>query len=219
MRAYLSTKIAFIAAIPIVLTACSGTDNRTDLSQLPNGFSCPVIPTGLSPPGTVYRETPEGTVFTVYVPNPAPPLRSSSFGNITSSGQKEVKASLVAKLIKLPVSANASADTKYTVTQNYTGTVFLDTTDSDVQPIIDKAKQLSPPMANDKYYIVREVMSATGIEYAFNKDISDSFGATIPVKVVQVNPNASYTNTGKFSYNVTFTPPAYACSKSETIIM
>jgi hypothetical protein len=128
-------------------------------------------------------------------------------------------ASIVAKLIKINVGGNASTETKYTIKQNYKGVTFLNTSDQDVKSIILQAKQISPPAANNKYYIVREIMTATGIEYDFDRDISDSFGANIPVKVVQVDPKATYTNTGKFAYNITFSSPVFACSKSGEVSM
>jgi hypothetical protein len=212
--------VAFSASLPFVLGVSSCAPGpkyiNNDLPLGP-GWTCVTLPTSLSPPGTIYRVDPSGATFIV---SPAPAnlrtLPPSPFANPQISRNINISANVLASLLNIG-DIKGSGDTEYSVSRNFSGMQTVATADDDITNMLASFTRSHTPTPNNTYYVVRQVVTATGLDYKFGSDINASFNADLKVKVGQVNPNAAYTTANGFSFTESFSSPVNVCSKSEAI--
>lgn len=201
------------AAVGVILTGCHLTPTAPEAiaAGLGPGWNCLATPSAFDGAGVVFRVTPDGTKFTVEDFSQEAGLQRAPWVAPTATQTVSIGAGVIAQLIGVPASGNASASDKYTVRESFGGAEQINTTDVGVDGVVNAFYAKQNLDHTQRYYLVRRAVTAKSVKYDFDKDISASFGADLAVKVVQVKPNASYSRNGGFHYDATFDVPQNVC--------
>src|SRR5262249_30709355 len=155
------------------------------------------------------------TKFTVTDVSADVDVRQAPWIEPTATKKVNIDASIIAGLIGVPVSGQASGADKYTVKQSFSDAQEVNTTDDGVanaKEAFYKRRGLDP---RERYYLVRRAIIARSVQYDFDKDLSTSFGADIRLQVVSAKPTASYSAQDGFHYKNTFSKPENVCILAE----
>lgn len=214
-------RLSALAAIGLLSVGCNpAAPPAPPISDnIGHGWNCLTTPTAFDGVGTIFRVTPEGTKFTVTNQSDKVDIQAAPWIQPTAVKTVSVGAGVVAELIAIPVSANASLSNKYTIRQSFADAQEVNTTDFGVADL--KAAFLSRPGLDrtQRYYLVRRAIVAKSVQYDFDHDLSSSFGVDVAIEVVKVKPNASYSNIGGFHYKDTFPSPQNVCILAESLVL
>lgn len=181
------------------------------------GWNCLAAPSAFDGPGTIFRVTSDGAKFTVTDLGSQAGVRREPFAAPTATQTVEVSAGVVAQIIGVPLSAEASIADRFRVEQTFSGAEELNTTDDGVRGVVDAFYARRDLDRRQRYFLVRRAVVARNVRYDFNRDLSGSLGVDLAVEVARVKPSARYSRTGGFHYEDTFTQPQNVCVLAEAL--
>lgn len=181
------------------------------------GWNCLAAPSAFDGPGTIFRVTSDGTKFTVTELGSQAGVRREPFAAPTATQTVEVGAGVVAQIIGVPLSAEASVTDRFRVEQAFGGAEELNTTDDGVRGVVDAFYARRDLDRRQRYFLVRRAVVARSVRYDFDRDISGSLGVDIAVEVARIKPSARYSRTGGFHYEDTFAQPQNVCILAEAL--
>ncbi|WP_349606854.1 hypothetical protein [Cupriavidus sp. DF5525] len=208
MRAQVSWLVIATAAISGCLP--KATTHVVD-SNLGPGWNCLATPSAFDGPGVIFRVTQDGTKFTVVDSTTEAAVERAPFAATKAGKTTTISADIVARMIGMPLSVDGKAASKYVVEQSFSGAEELNTVDDKVSTIISKFYSRTDLDPSQRYYLVRRAIVARSVKYDFDRDISDSFGTDLALKVVSIKPSASYNSSNGFHYQDTFAVPQNVC--------
>lgn len=210
-----NVKFGLTALAGLSLMGCHS--NPVSPIALGPGWNCLATPSAFNGAGVVFMVDPNGAKYTVADYSSVANVRLGPAPNISASKTYNMSAGLLAQVLKIPLKLDVSENESYKVTQSYSGGREANIDQDGANAVIRVFSTRSDLLPKNRYYLVRGALTATAVKYDFDRDISTSFGADLPIKVVTVSPNAKYESTNGFHYSDSFTQPVNVCIEPETM--
>jgi hypothetical protein len=172
--------------------------------MLPDGWQFYSRPNNLELPGTIFRIDRDGKRFIV------DHLRPQTSSSPEPGGSKvesiATKTGVVARLLGLePLSTDLSAGRTKVLQYEITGPVRVSTSDAQIDKVLTPALKALKYLPKNRYYVVREVRSATALRFTLTSEQIGELGAKAAVMTgVQAGITFSEKNAGTYELTQAF---------------
>lgn len=238
---------AFVAtlAATVVLGGCQDSTSTGALATsiaatpgfvpgVPPGYTCPLVPNGFDPAGSIYRLDATNTYYRVKDFSKDPAVlamngyrRDVAISNYVLNDKQTSTVGLSYEILKnaLPgLTASGSGDFKKEVAVNITvedmkGEVIDDTV---ADHIVDWFEKNIKPKPGNRYFIVRETVRAGAVSYSLKQDDIAKLGGKAQIeKLADAKADVTFKdNNGLFEIKQTFTPERIpVCIKSAELLV
>lgn len=185
-----------------------------EIAGLEAGFQMFPTPRDFDGPGTIFRVDKQNVRWKVKVVDVPIHPGNEIYGNRTIGGRDNFDLGLIFATV---ASGNITHENNCTLDFKITGTQRLETYDAEISPFIPEIRKaingITPEKGN-RYYLIRDVVSAANISYKFDKTTMDKIGGSGKInKLVELNSNLSWNSTDSYQLTENFPKPYYVCYK------
>lgn len=200
----------FLPLFSLTTAGCASDIPQSPI-QLGPGWNCLATPTAFDGAGYVFRVTSERIPYTVSDYSAIANIQDGPAPAIIASKSYKASAGIIADILKLPLTANATASQVYNVTQTLSNARMTNVDDDGATAVRAKFYERSDLNPKDNYYFVRRSITSTSISYSFDQDIAANVDVSTPVSIANLKPKASYKSENGFRYDTDFGVPVNVC--------
>ncbi len=199
---------------------------QQELNNILPGYAFHEAPNELDKPGLIFRVTPNGQRFPVGYLNVIPDKGKIEIKSISET--KSLSVGVLANLLELPqnkIKLGTDVDLNKVLKFNMkaTNTSIESLTDFAIDSLLKKALKLIKENGivgrmNNDYYIIRESILATKLEYNFDREVSNKLGLDVALsELTKIKPNTKLTNGAQINLGFTYENPLRVFFKAEQL--